>query len=268
MSHIHWTCLITLGAIFGFQLHASASLIHAESFGTLPHLTVISTGNTSFDYIRGPSSTSLVAIHPSTISTGSSIRLTPGATVGQPSTTGFGWNMSPSDVTTLSFKLKAPVSFNSALIFGMGASASVSGTYGNFDDFSKVLWAMQISKGNIQNRLRSGGTWSSTLATLATATAYEIQVVANRSSSSVTYGETTLSAGRADLWINGVLAANVALVNGGSTEVFRLYSTGGNSSESEIDDIRIWDGAMPLPEPSAAILLAALLPMVRGRRRN
>jgi hypothetical protein len=104
---------------------------------------------------------------------------------------------------------------------------------------------------------------------------YTFHVVANNSGSAVTYddGVTTIAAGTADLWQDGVLVQSKALNSGASGDIFSwgLWSRRPDNAMLG-DNIKVHDtafnGATAIPEPSALALLGLGVVGLVGRRRR
>jgi len=80
-----------------------------------------------------------------------------------------------------------------------------------------------------------------------------------------------VASGTADIWINGALFGDdVSIRNATGVSAFRLYTTGSaGAAPFEVDDIRLYNSANAVPEPSLGALaaVAGLLAMgVRYRR--
>ena len=242
-------------ALAGFASSATGQ-IFTEDFDTIINGTTLTTSNTNLTYIRkGSSAPDIAAINPSSFGSGSSGSIQ-GITT---SLTGIGVrdSLPTSDVYTLSVDFRIDDVSAGDIVFGVGSGSSFTGN----STFSTAqgLFFLQSDSGNFERRTSSS--WSNTGLTLQDNTLYSLHVVANGSSSSITYGDSSVAAGKMDIYMNDELLVNDQNVtNSLSADGFRIYSVSGASAE--IDNIALYDSAVAVPEPSIYALLAGILSII------
>jgi len=239
--------------ILGLTVGAQAQ-IFTENFGTLADGTAVTTLNTNFSYVRLSTGTSsiLETQNPGAF-TGSSVLIN--STSG--SLTGLGGTgFSSFDVGTLNFSLATPSSMtgaSNALFFAVGAGTTFTGnsTFSGAD----LMAGYQILNGQLQVRTGSGsGSWTNVGSALSSSTNYDFSLVFNGSASTVTYGSNSVAAGTTDIFLNGTLVGNdVDITDNLSATAFRFYTVSSSAGAYQLDNINLYNSA--IPEPSSFALI-------------
>lgn len=244
-----------------------------ENFGNLPDGTIVTPANTAFTSIRRTSQQthigSLTFRSPSTIGTGSSLRLESSGYGSTPNWVGVGVNNLPdSPVSTLSLTLRAERWEPFTALHILAGSSHQSGeqiynpdgilTVKGANDTTiaaQSLFALRItSTPQNQGRLESidaAGVYAdiATPATLlAAGKTYAIDIVANSSAAPVALPTAAkpLPPGKAAIYLNGKLTAIVILLGHAPADALRLYAQGYSGTHGEltveIDDLRYTAG--------------------------
>jgi hypothetical protein len=224
-------------------LPASATLVFTEDFEGLTNGTDISTSNTNLTYVR---------IGTGSFGTGASAIITQNTSQASLNGIGVGNTLPSSNVYTLAFDLRL-TNLTGDVVIGVGAGNSFTGN-GTFQTNQGLFW-LQSDSGNFQRRTSSawvnvgGGT------TLALNTNYAMRIVANGSSSPLTYPGGSLAGNTMDIYLDGSLIDDNAPVttNGLSANGFRMYQV--SLGNFEVDNIQLYTAAVP--EPSTLGLAAA-----------
>ena len=242
-------------ALAGFALSATAQ-IFTEGFGTIINGTTLTTKNTNLTYIRaGSGSPDITAIKPSIFGSGSSVSIQ--GVSGSLTGIGVKNSLPSSDVYTLSVDFRIDDVSAGDIVFGVGSGNSFTGN-SSFSTSQGLFW-LRSDSGNFERRRSSG--WSDTGLTLQDNTLYSLHVVANGSSSSISYGDSTVAAGKLDIYMNDeLLMSDRNVTNSLSADGFRIYAV--NGASAEIDNIALYDSAVAVPEPSTYALLAGILSMI------
>lgn len=261
------TIFVASAALVGFASPATAQTAEfSEDFGTIASGTTITTSNTNLTYVRtgGSGAPNPTAINPSSFGSGSSASIQ-GLTT---SLTGIGVrnSLTSSNVYTLSVDFLISDVSAGDIVFGVGSGSAFTSN-GTFSTSNGLFW-LQSDSGNFERRRGSGG-WSNTGLTLQDNTPYSLHVVANGSSSDISYGDTTVAAGTMDIYVDdALLADDQTVTNSLQADGFRIYSISG--ALAEIDNIALYASAVAVPEPSTYALLAGMLALasVMLRRRS
>jgi hypothetical protein len=248
-------------------LPASATLVFTEDFEGLTDGTDISTTNTELTYVRiGGGGGVIDAVNPGSFGTGASAIITQNTSSGSLNGIGVGSTLPSSNVYTLAFDLRL-TNLTGDVVIGVGAGTAFTGN-GTFTTSQGLFW-LQSDNGNFERRTSSawvdvgGGT------TLALNTNYAMRIVANGSSSPLTYPGGSLAGNTMDIYLNGALIDNDAPVttNGLSANGFRMYQV--NLGNFEVDNIQLYTAAVPEPSTlglaGVGVALAGL--GAWGRRR-
>lgn len=224
---------------------ASATLVFTEDFTGLANGTDISTLNTDLTYVRiGTGGGVIDALDPGSFGTGPSAIVTQGSSSASLNGIGVGSTLPSSNVYTLTLDLRL-TNLTGDVVIGVGAGTTFTGN--NAFSTGQGLFWLQSDSGNFERRTSSawvdvgGGT------SLALNTNYALRVVANGSSSPLTYPGGSLAGNTMDIYLNGSLIDNDAPVttNGLSANGFRMYQvTLGNF---EVDNIQLYTTAVPEP---------------------
>ena len=251
-------------ALVGFASPVTAQTAEfSEDFGTIASGTTITTSNTNLTYVRkGSGAPSITAINPSSFGSGSSasIQATGGSLTGIGATN----TLTSSNVYTLSVDFLISDVSAGDIVFGVGSGTAFT-TNNTFITSNGLFW-LQSDSGNFERRTSS---WSNTGLTLQDNTSYSLHVVANGSSSDISYGGTSVAAGSMDIYVDDALLADDRTVtNSLQADGFRIYSV--NGALAEIDNIALYASAVAVPEPGTYALLAGLLALasVMLRRRS
>ena len=252
--------------LVGFASPATAQTAEfSEDFGTIVSGTTITTSNTNLTYVRkGSGAPNITAINPSSFGSGSSasIQATGGSLTGIGATN----TLTSSNVYTLSVDFLISDVSAGDIVFGVGSGSAFT-TANTFSTSNGLFW-LQSDSGNFERRRGSGG-WSSTGLTLQDSTSYSLHVVANGSTSDISYGGTSVAAGTMDIYVDdALLADDQTVTNSLQADGFRIYSV--NGALAEIDNIALYASAVAVPEPSTYALLAGMLALasVMLRRRS
>jgi hypothetical protein len=232
---------------------ASATLVFTEDFEGLADGTDISTSNTDLTYVRIGSGGGVIdALNPGSFGTAASAIITQGSSSGSLNGIGVQSTLPSSNVYTLAFDLRL-TDLSGDVVIGVGAGTAFTGN-STFSASQGLFW-LQSDSGNFERRTSSawvdvgGGT------TLALDTNYAMRIVANGSSSPLTYPGGSLAANTMDIYLDGSLIDDDAPVttSGLSANGFRMYQVAlGNF---EVDNIQLYTAAVP--EPSTFGLAAA-----------
>ena len=252
-------------ALVGFASPVTAQTAEfSEDFGTIASGTTITTSNTNLAYVRtGSGAPSITAINPSSFGSGSSASIQ--ATGGSLTGIGAKNTLTSSNVYTLSVDFLISDVSAGDIVFGVGSGTAFT-TANTFITSNGLFW-LQSDSGNFERRTSSG--WSNTGLTLQDNTSYSLHVVANGSSSDISYGGTSVAAGTMDIYVDDALLADDRTVtNSLQADGFRIYSV--NGALAEIDNIALYASAVAVPEPGTYALLAGLLALasVMLRRRS
>jgi hypothetical protein len=232
---------------------ASATLVFTEDFEGLTNGTDISTSNSDLTYVRIGSGGGVIdALNPGSFGTGASAIITQNTSNASLNGIGVGSTLPSSNVYTLAFDLRL-TNLTGDVVIGVGAGTTFTGN--NTFQASQGLFWLQSDSGNFERRAGSdwvnvgGGT------TLALNTNYAMRIVANGSSSPLTYPGGSLAGNTMDIYLNGALIDNDAPVttNGLSANGFRMYQV--SLGNFEVDNIQLYTAAVP--EPSTLGLAAA-----------
>jgi hypothetical protein len=255
---------VWVGVVLSTFTGKSASLF-TENFGSLTHGTGITTSNTALTYARvgTGSGAYLNARNPGSFAGASALLLATSSSL-----TGLGvtnGTYAPFDVGTFSFSLRTPPSFATGndLFFFVGSGTTFSGN--SAFSGNDLTAGFMISAGQLQTR-NSLNAWENFGSGLSPDTSYSISIVFNGSASPVSYGSQLLGAGKADVWLGGMLwGDDVSIRDTVSVSAFRIYCQGSASGTPfEIDNIDLSDTLPSVPEPSVLGLLTA--GMFLGRR--
>lgn len=254
-------------ALVGFASPVTAQTAEfSEDFGTISSGTTITTSNTNLTYVRkGSGAPNISAINPSSFGSGSSasIQTTGGSITG----IGVKNTLTTSDVYTFSVDFLINDVSAGDIVFGVGSGSAFTGN-SSFTTSHGLFW-LQSDSGNFERRTSSG--WSNIGLTLQDNTAYSLHVVANGSSSDISYGDNSVAAGKMDIYMDdALLADDQTITNSLQADGFRIYSQ--NGGIGEIDNIALYASAeaVVVPEPSTYALLAGMfaLASVMLRRRS
>jgi hypothetical protein len=244
---------LAMVAVLGLPaLPASATLVFTEDFEGLTNGTDISTSNTDLTYVRiGGGGGVIDALNPGSFGTGASAIITQNTSSTSLNGIGVGSTLPSSNVYTLAFDLRL-TNLTGDVVIGVGAGTAFTGN-SNFNTSQGLFW-LQSDNGNFERRTSDwvnvgGGT------TLALNTNYAMRIVANGSSSPLTYPGGSLAGNTMDIYLNGALIDNDAPVttNGLSANGFRMYQV--SLGNFEVDNIQLYTAAVP--EPSTLGLAAA-----------
>lgn len=253
--------------MFAIVVSASSSGVNAaplfvEDFGALAHGTGITTDNTALSYARVGTGAGayLNARNPGSFSGSSAVLLATSTSL-----TGIGVtneSFSPFETGTLELSFHTPAAFDQAndlyLFVGTGSTFMNNSLCSGND----MTAGFSISSGQLQTR-SSANIWEAIGTPLLEDTSYNLRIVFNGSSSAVSYGAQSVAPGTADVWLNSALFADdVSIRDAVDVSAFRIYTTGSAADAPyEVDNIRLFDTASPVPEPSLAILaiICALL---------
>jgi hypothetical protein len=252
---------ICIGMVLS-TLGTNAASLFSEDFGVIGEAAPITIENTALTYARVGAGTGahLKARNPGSF-TGASASLLATST----SLTGLGVTNGsyPSfEVGTLAFSFRTPQSFGVVddLYAFVGSGAMFSGNV--VFNGNEVAAGFAIAGGQFRTR-NSANTWEDIGDLLLADSLYNLHIVFNGSSDSVVYGADNVAAGKADVWLNGALFGNdISIRNATGASAFRIYTTGSaGATPFEIDNIRLFDGAMVVPEPRllSFILVGGLL---------
>lgn len=254
----HTLFLLTLPVTAGL---AQAALVFSEDFGNLANGVTVTTANTDFTYVRKSTGTGAEdpsVINPSNVSTGASgfLQSPSGSLTG----VGVEDTLPSSDIYTFGVDFRFTDVTAGDIVFGVGAGTAFTGN-GTFTTAQGLFW-LQSNNGTFERRT-SG--WNNVADTaFVNDTNYSLLVVANGSASPATYNTNSVAAGTMDIFLNGVLLENdVPVTNSLAATGFRIYSI--NNTGIEIDNVKLWNEA--IPEPSSALLGGlGLLALLRRRR--
>lgn len=248
----------------------SATLIYQEDFGNVTPSTAITSSNTSLGAAR-PSNGSLTATT-STIGTGSSLRFSAATTAG---TASGAWIAKGSfgalTTMTMEFSVTLSTMQTGALGITMGNGNTVANNLTNDGrNNDHFLWDLAIlgASGKVQH-MTSTGTYQDTGATLSAGLSYQFLIQVNATAAAVD----GVAANTMSLYINGALVADDLQLRGATSNAngFRMgarSATAAGDLVGEIDDIRVSNGIVAVPEPSMAVLCmgGAVLALRRQRR--
>jgi hypothetical protein len=261
--------VVCMGAVIS-TFAGKAAPLFMENFGNLADGTALSANNTSLTYARAGAGAGafLNARDPGSFSGSSAFLLaTSTSLTGLGATNG---SFAPFRVGTLSFSLRTPVAYGAGDLYAtLGSGNSFSGNTGF--STAELTAGFLLSNGQLQTR-NLAGAWENVGAPLAADSSSTLHIVFNGSTSSLSYGVESLGAGKADLWLNGVLwGDDVSIRNAVDVSAFRFYTTGNASAlPYEIDDIQLFDSAVSVPEPSvlSLVMAAGFLAFAADRRKG
>lgn len=264
--------------------YANASILFSEDFNSLADETTITNRNTGFSYVAAGSSNSestvslAQAVNPSTIDSGSSLRLAadPGSTTAE-RTTYVGHNsINAGTIQTFAITLNITSLNGGSIAFGMGGGNTVRvGTNAN-QNLAHYLWRIVVdSSGNLQ--YTTGGSNINAGYTLSLNTVYDIVVQVNATDDIFSQDGITIASHTLDLYVNGELVGNdLALQNGSQSEstatAFRIAAiastaANGGQIDAQFDDIKIWDTIVAVPEVASLGMFAiGGIPLLIRRR--
>lgn len=258
-------------AVMAFTALAAVSsqgaVIYSQDFGTVADGTsLVGTFGGRLGTSTPTGNNILEAQNPSVLGTGASALM---AAAGGSQTNFKQGGFTAFDVGTLSFSLRTNSNTGTFLaMLGNGASLTDnSGFTGN-----QMLGAWQIATGQLQARTGTSGsqTWTNVGPTLTANTNYIFSIAFNGSASALTdySGTNDLAAGRADIWLNGVLFGDdIDIIDAQSVVALKFYTENNGGSAFQLDNIVLQNVATVVPEPSAALLGAlGFLALLRRRR--
>jgi hypothetical protein len=268
-SHARFLTIFLFSGAVCLSTSNAATLVFSEDFNQATPPAGLTTGNTGFDGVV-PSTGSINSMV-STIGTGNSARFS-GAT----STTDSGAYIVEGGLTSMTvmsfgFSLRMEKSDSGALGIYAGNGNTVGGNPGNSGrNSSHMLWDLRITAaGEFQYQPIGSNTWSTLSGfTVADGTSYEFLIQVNNSASAVD----GVAANTMSIYANGGLIGSGLSMRSGVQTVtgFRMGARGTSSAGdiiAEIDDLRVWNGIQPIPEPTtAALLLGAAGFLLRQRR--
>jgi hypothetical protein len=257
--------IIITFTIHGFMTMTSqAALVFDEEFGSLPDGTTLTTSNTDFTYIRkGSGASDPAVIRPAQVGSGSSIFVK--GVSGSLTGVGVKETLTLSSIYTMSVNFRFTDVSSGNVVIGVGNGSSLSGNSA-FNTSHGLFW-LQSDNGNFEQRI--SGKWSNVneATTFEDDTNYSLQVIANGGSNSLSYSGGDVAAGKMDIYLNGnLLEDDVAVTNSLTANGFRIYSV--NGVGVEIDDIKLWNEAIAVPESSSAALLGLAGLVLLTRRRK
>lgn len=224
---------------------ASATLVFTEDFTGLADGTDISTSNTDLTYVRiGNGGGVIDALNPGSFGTGPSAIVTQSTSSGSLAGIGVGSTLPSSNIYTLTLDLRL-TNLTGDVVIGVGAGNTFTGD-STFNTAQGLFW-LQSDNGNFERRLGSNWINVGVGTSLALNTNYALRVVANGSSSPLTYPGGSLAANTMDIYLDGSLIDNDAPVttNGLSANGFRVYQV--NLGNFEVDNIQLYTTAVPEP---------------------
>lgn len=250
----------------------AATLVWEENFDTSAPPAAITTGNTGFGGVRAGNG-SINAIN-STVGSGSSMQITAATASGTQSGAwvgGGGFGALTAMTMTLSLNLS---NFESgALGFYMGNGNTVAGNWTNDNrNPAHFLWDLAIvnTSGVLHLQYRTGsGTYTDTGITLDKNTTYQFAIQANATDGVID----GVNPDTMTIYINGEekvsgLSLYGAVANANGFRISGRTTTISGDIVAEIDNIQIWNGILPVPEPSSAgLLLTGTALMLLQRRR-
>ena len=261
--------VLVLG-VFSPAVCGAATLVFGEDFDDLEAGTAITTGNTDFGGASA-SNGKILAIE-STVGTGASLQLT-GATASNPPAGAWVGAAGLGSLTTMTmgFSMNLESLGGGRLAFYMGSGNTVSNMGNTNVNDDHFLWDVGVNgaTGRLEYRNSTGyvNLGPDTLV-LTPGGDYQFLIQVNSTSSDVD----GVAAGSMNLYLNGELVASgLGLKGTGSASAFRIGARGATTADglvAEFDDIRIWNGVQPIPEPGSVALAAsgALLMLRRSRR--
>ncbi len=265
---------------------AKAAPVFSEDFGTLADGTTVTDTTTNFNYrtaygtmdITNPSTTD-AALHVQSTGSGNIV-------------TGLGkQGLSSSSVFTVEFSLNiARMPGGTSISFAMGQAGGTmypaqGGNPPRIDNTTNyAAWNAQSlfvlkmtgngalgSDFGLMQKL-SGGvfSWVDNSVVFNPNQTHVLHLVANGSASNITLGSDTINAGELGIYVDSTFVGSVAMSNSVAADTFVIYAHGrsanGDYTEGVIDNVKIWQGAEAIPEPTSATLLGlSLLGLVRER---
>ncbi|MCC6679673.1 MAG: PEP-CTERM sorting domain-containing protein [Phycisphaeraceae bacterium] len=258
---------------------AQAAPVFSEDFGTLADTTVVTDTTTNFNYrtafgtmdITNPSTTD-AALH--VVSTGSGNIVT-----------GLGVHgLSSSSVFTVELSLNiARMPGGTSISFAMGQAGGTmypaqGGNPPRIDNTTNyAAWnaqslfvlkmtgngALGSDFGLMQSM--SGGvfSWVDNTVVFNPNQTHVLHLVANGSAASIILGSDTINAGQLGIYVDNVFVGSVAMSNSVAADTFAIYAHGrsanGDYTEGVIDNVKIWQEAVAVPEPATAALMGISL---------
>ncbi|MFM1903284.1 MAG: hypothetical protein RLZZ440_1184 [Planctomycetota bacterium] len=264
-----WLCILAaLTATYAIESHeVAAALVFSEDFSGVANGENLTTSNTSFTYIRiGSGGGVIAALAPGSFSTGSSGIVTQNTSSGSLNGIGVASTLPSSDIYELSLDLRL-TDLTGDVVIGVGAGSAFTGN-STFTGNQGLFW-LQSDSGNLERRTSSGWSDVGGGTTLALNTNYNLRVLANGSSSPVSYTGGSLAANSMDIYLGGTLLDDdVAVTTPGlQANGFRMYQV--SLGNFEVDNVMLSNSVAPVPEPAGLALLASgAAAMVFLRRRS
>ncbi len=261
-----FTKIALTGCLAIAAIGTAQAQLFSENFGNIANGSPVTTSNTSFTYVRASTGASAVleALNPGSF-TGASGLLSATNT----SITGLGvlsGTYNPFDVGTLSFSLRTPADL--AGTFFMEAGTGTSFTNSVPFSTTDLTFGIQLANGVLQTR--SNGAFTTFGSGLAASTSFDIQIVFNNSTSTISYAGGTVASKSADFLVNGtVVGDDIGIQGSQSATGFRVYTVSDAAGNSfELDNVML---ATLVPEPSVYMLLGVGILLcgqrfLRGRR--
>ena len=214
-------------ALAGFASSLTAQ-IFTEDFDTLSDGQALTTKNTNLTYIRAGVG-AIAGINPSSFGSGSSASIL--GITSSLTGIGVGDSLPSSNVYTLSVDFRINDVSAGDIVFGVGSGSRFTGN-STFSASQGLFW-LRSDSGNFERRRSSS--WSDTGLTLQDNTLYSLHVVANGSSSSITYGDSSVAAGKLDIYMNDeLLISDRNVTNSLSADGFRISGQSAFSSQAKV----------------------------------
>lgn len=245
---------------------ASATLVFTEDFTGLADGTDITTSNTDLTYVRiGTGGGVIDALDPGSFGTGPSAIITQNTSSGSLAGVGVRSTLPSSNVYTLTLDLRL-TNLTGDVVIGVGAGTSFTGD-STFSTSHGLFW-LQSDSGNFERRTSSAWVDVGGSTSLALNTNYALRVVANGSSSPLTYPGGSLAANTMDIYLDGSLIDNDVPVttNGLSANGFRMYQV--NLGNFEVDNIQLYTAAVPEPATLGLATVGVTLAGLGGWKRR